>query len=736
MNYIKKIEKNLKSSFKNKITVNESTIVNYLINGTVTLGRSLKNTVLTLAFVLAGILLGQQAMALTSPLTDMHNVDADGHIGVVIGPDAEVISGEDSVAIGKEAVSNKTNSVVIGSSAKASVNSDAEGFDVVIGSLARSEAGKSVVIGKDASSAATSAVVLGKSARVEYMKGVALGDDSIVGINEAATDETNETFTLNGIEFEKPGFAGGATMGDGYVVSVGGKNTYKHVYRQITNVAAGEISESSTDAINGSQLAIVGTKLMEKIKGNETAIKDAYHTVANKNTDDQVTADASKTSKIKAGDTITFEAGKNLVSSLDEAGNIKVSTKEEVSFENVAVGPVVINKDTGINAGDKKITNVADGDISATSKDAVNGSQLDKVSKASKEDVKSDDKTVTVVKSQAEDGSNIFDLSVKVDDATMEFVPVDPAKPDEGKKLAIKTATVTRRDPINGDFELVDEADKNKLLTAETVTAMVNSSVSRETVVAGKGITVTHDNVRNNREFKVSLSDDMIKKIDSAGAGAASGMAMTGIPQVTYDRLFGVGAGAAYYGGHGAFAVGVSGQNRARNFVWKVNGSVSTKGTLGVAAGFNVSLGSRLLDKVKDIPVANNKELDKLKERVAKLEADKSIKFIVDNFVLDKDKITARQLEKLKYVVETINTNYPNSVIEIHGFTDIQYKDKYNMDLGLRRARNGKAILRKLGLKNENIIVLSKGYNEMLDGSYGENRRIEILVNHFDEYVK
>ncbi len=216
---------------------------------------------------------------------------------------------------------------------------------------------------------------------------------------------------------------------------------------------------------------------------------------------------------------------------------------------------------------------------------------------------------------------------------------------------------------------------------------------------------------------------------------------MANIPQVTYDKLFGIGAGIGYANNTGAIAVGVSGQDRDHKIVYKASVGINTRGQFNAGAGINVSIGKS--ETLSEIPNYLKNEVNKLKEKssrleekVAKLEAEKSIKFIVDNFVLDKDKITARQLEKLKYIVETINTNYPNSVIEIHGFTDIQYKDKYNMDLGLRRARNGKAMLVELGLKNENIIVLSKGYSEMLDGSYGENRRIEILVNHFDEYIK
>ena len=94
----------------------------------------------------------------------------------------------------------------------------------------------------------------------------------------------------------------------------------------------------------------------------------------------------------KNDNTMNFITGQNI--KLDPVdGSIKISTADEVSFTKVTVGDTVINNDGltikdgpsittgGINAGDLKITNVKDGEISNTSKDAVNGSQLYAVDK-------------------------------------------------------------------------------------------------------------------------------------------------------------------------------------------------------------------------------------------------------------------------------------------------------------------------------------------------------------------
>ncbi|MEJ5038708.1 cell surface protein, partial [Acinetobacter johnsonii] len=92
-------------------------------------------------------------------------------------------------------------------------------------------------------------------------------------------------------------------------------------------------------------------------------------------------------SAVKASDTVQFLDGEN-IEIKREANNLTVATKKDVSFDSVKLGDTLINnaglsiKDgpsitaQGIDAGKKKITNVANGDIKSTSQDAVNGSQL------------------------------------------------------------------------------------------------------------------------------------------------------------------------------------------------------------------------------------------------------------------------------------------------------------------------------------------------------------------------
>ncbi len=120
--------------------------------------------------------------------------------------------------------------------------------------------------------------------------------------------------------------------------------------------------------------------------------------------------DAVNVSQLKDGlakATTKVEAGKNMEvtpkTNPDGSTTYTVATKDDVNFTTVTTGNTVMNNDgvkvgdnvaltneglkagdvtvttAGINAGNKKVTGVADGDISPTSKDAVNGSQLHSV---------------------------------------------------------------------------------------------------------------------------------------------------------------------------------------------------------------------------------------------------------------------------------------------------------------------------------------------------------------------
>ncbi len=128
-----------------------------------------------------------------------------------------------------------------------------------------------------------------------------------------------------------------------------------------------------------------------------------------------IKANGDEKSLVKTGDTVQFLNGKNIEITRD-GNNITVSTAKNVNFDSVQFGnegPKITNNGGNINVGDKdgnavKVTNVAAGDVNADSKDAVNGSQLYTFAMASREEVKSTDKSVTVNTTKNADGANVF----------------------------------------------------------------------------------------------------------------------------------------------------------------------------------------------------------------------------------------------------------------------------------------------------------------------------------------
>ena len=146
--------------------------------------------------------------------------------------------------------------------------------------------------------------------------------------------------------------------------------------KKITGLKAGE---DDTDAVNVSQL-----KKVEE--------------VANKGWN--LTANGADSSNVKPGDTVDLNNTDGNIDITKDGHNVTFNLAKDIKVDSVTTGDTVMNNDgvkvgdnvalnkdglkagdvavttDGINAGDKKVTNVQDGDVTSTSKDAVNGSQL------------------------------------------------------------------------------------------------------------------------------------------------------------------------------------------------------------------------------------------------------------------------------------------------------------------------------------------------------------------------
>ena len=189
------------------------------------------------------------------------------------------------------------------------------------------------------------------------------------------------------------------------------------------NLVAGDHITITPDAANGKMtISATGFGSMDGFNVKTSAESTTVGTHA-----------GDTTENIKNGKTVDMQAGKNLVVTQTNDGNgnttVNYALNKDVDLGtngSLKAGDTTINKDgvtiangpsvtkTGVDAGDKKITNVADGDVNATSKDAVNGSQLKKYTDAAKTTVEAGDNNVKVdADNTAADGHTNYKVSLK-----------------------------------------------------------------------------------------------------------------------------------------------------------------------------------------------------------------------------------------------------------------------------------------------------------------------------------
>ncbi|MCG3873719.1 YadA-like family protein, partial [Psychrobacter sp. Ps7] len=309
------------------------------------------------------------------------NSRAQGQYSTAVGQTAQA-TGDNSVAMGTGASATNSESTALGAASQAFADSaTAVGFGAradqygatATGTNSRAQGQYSTALGKDAYATAPGSTALGRNAKAEHKSSVALGESAIT---EAAIGTAS--VTLNGTKYD---FAGIAPRGTVSVGSLGNERT-------ITNVAAGRISGTSTDAINGSQLFATNSAISDLSGTVNDGINFGNGTTANNfqlGDTISVTGDTNLTTETTT-EGVQVKLNKDLVG-LDSAeiGGVNIKAGEIrtgdtllndnglVFFNGPNNGQPVILTNKGLNNGGNKITKVAAGDAPD---DAVNFGQL------------------------------------------------------------------------------------------------------------------------------------------------------------------------------------------------------------------------------------------------------------------------------------------------------------------------------------------------------------------------
>lgn len=284
---------------------------------------------------------------------------ASGTDSLGLGTTAEA-TGDRSISAGLSSKASGVNAIAIGDKTESSSNDS-----VAIGENAKATNSQAIAIGSASSASGNYSVAIGLNAKAGDKWSVALGNSS-----ETAKAVSTASMTVGGKTYQT---AGGVAKG---TVSVGNQ----YIKRTITNVAAGRVLNTSTDAVNGSQLYATNQSVAanaENIAANAKNIAQGMN----------FAADTGSPYNAQLGDTISIKGdGKNLSTSIDKEGKITVHmsdtpvfttvTADTVAGKTIKAGDTVTISKEGADFGGTKITHLKDGEISPTSTDAVNGSQL------------------------------------------------------------------------------------------------------------------------------------------------------------------------------------------------------------------------------------------------------------------------------------------------------------------------------------------------------------------------
>ena len=401
---------------------------------------------------------------------DYNNATAD-HIGITVGTKGQ--SGNAGIAIGTGADSkNRIAGSLTG------VNTSAADNDSV-----------------------TNAIAIGTGAKANRDNSVALGGGSTT--DKPGTKQTSYTLPSGVVAAWK----GGTDTLPGDIVSFGAEG----FERQLKNVAPGEVSATSTDAINGSQLAAIADQL-------------AY------TWDLSANGEATPVT-VKNGNKVDFSGDDNITVARNDK-NISVSLKKDLtglnsaSFNNAAGNPTVkIDGEKGINAGDMKVTNVADG---VADKDAVNVSQLKKTDDKAEANKTAIQKNTTALANKISLEGNTGSTTEKsLNDGAVSFKIKGEdgiATTAAGNDVTVKLDTATKNKIDNaankdlsnltpaGEQEVKDLAAWNVVANSETAEKVKGGDTVKfidgdnvEITQAGKDFTistkkdVTFDNVTANQ---------------------------------------------------------------------------------------------------------------------------------------------------------------------------------------------------------------------------------------------
>ncbi|MBC0505467.1 YadA-like family protein [Escherichia coli] len=412
---------------------------------------------------------------------------------------SSVASGTDSLAFGRQSLASAANAIAMGAETEAAENATAIGNNakakgtnsMAIGFGSLADKVNTIALGNGSQALADNAIAIGQGNKADGVDAIALGNGSqsrglnTIALGTASNATGDKSLALgsnssaNGINSVALGADSIADLDN--TVSVGNSS----LKRKIVNVKNGAIKSDSYDAINGSQLYAISDSVAKRLGGGSAVDVD----------DGTVTA---PTYNLKNGSKNNVGAA---LAVLDENTLQWDQTKGKYSAAHGTSSPTA-----------SVITDVADGTISASSKDAVNGSQL----KATNDDVEANTANIatntsniaTNTASIATNTTNITNLTDSVGDLKDDALLWNDAKNAfSAAHDKDTTSKITNVKDADLTADSTDAVNGSQLKTTNDAVATNTTNIATNT----SNIATNTTNISTLTETVTNLGEDALK---------------------------------------------------------------------------------------------------------------------------------------------------------------------------------------------------------------------------------
>ena len=598
-----------------------------------------------------------------------YNTLAIGNGATVSGPSSIAIgrtnnvTGENSVAIGANNGTIKgEQAVVVGYNNKMTT---ADQEQLIFGSNSVTSGQGSIVVGTHGQATATDAVALGNNTIADVQNGVAIGTNSVT---ESAVGTSNIKDNTTDIRFSNSTYAGSnpdsvVSFGTNGRAGAGGVTSYT---RQLQNVAAGRVSSTSTDAINGSQLydvALEAQKYNTLVDGSNTTVESKDNAFGRKEYKVNVNkdlVDMNSASFGKVTDDVHSYIGKDKVHFFDgttstntkvDANGMKLENTDNLDTAEYTMDGMTANSNgksisfttNGISAGDQNINNVKTG---VADTDAVNVKQLK--DSISTESVISDNQVDNIAAVRVTNGKSTGDANaqygVYVSKNTVTDIAKAANKFEGDSVIKVETTTGANHTEDTTTFKFDgNEAAKvlpisykanggtvNKVMADEGFNFVngnhINASVGADGLVRFDLDQNIPNQINSNTNAINGLSDKVAKNHKISERGIAGTAALAALHPLDFDPDHKLDVMAGYGHFHGSNSVALGAAYRPNEDLMFTVGSTVGNGDTVVNAGISYKVGAKSGVSRSKVSVAKDvadmkREMEAMKAQNAKITA-------------------------------------------------------------------------------------------------------------------